>query len=155
MKAAKLELKGLRCLEFAQVPGLHWPLFAIIQLNGYTLTAQSLVLPSHIISPFSYHIIDILSVIYLLIVSLKVPIGSSTIVYGSKDGGASFKASDDGCRQLVLQLGDKLNLEHTLIRSQITSSGKEVEIAGPIDMGMNALTLANNFPYLCFGDVIF
>jgi len=43
MKAARLELKGIRCLEWAEVPGLHYPLFALIQYQGYTLVAQSLV----------------------------------------------------------------------------------------------------------------
>jgi len=50
MKSAKLEMKGIRCLEWANIPGLCYPLFAVIQLNGYTLTAQSLVRP--ILLPF-------------------------------------------------------------------------------------------------------
>jgi len=43
MKTAKLEMKGIRCLEWANVTGLCYPLFAVIQLNGYSLIAQSLV----------------------------------------------------------------------------------------------------------------
>jgi hypothetical protein len=43
MKAAKLELKGLRCVEWAGVEGLHYPLFTVIQLHGYVLIAQCLV----------------------------------------------------------------------------------------------------------------
>lgn len=44
MKSAKLEMKGIRCLEWANVPGLCYPLFAVIQLNGYSLIAQSVVI---------------------------------------------------------------------------------------------------------------
>jgi len=43
MKAARLELRGVRCLEYSGIEQLNYPLFAVIQLNGYTLTAQSLV----------------------------------------------------------------------------------------------------------------
>jgi len=44
MKSARLEMKGIRCLEWANIPGLCYPLFAVIQFNGYALVAQSLVL---------------------------------------------------------------------------------------------------------------
>ena len=52
MKSANLELKGLRCLEWASIPGLCYPLFAVIKLNGYVLTAQSLVRMFFLLSKF-------------------------------------------------------------------------------------------------------
>jgi len=58
MKAARLELKGLRCVEYAQVQGLCYPLFAVIEFNGFVVTAQSIVRGASLpleISPSHYN----------------------------------------------------------------------------------------------------
>lgn len=49
-------------------------------------------------------------------------------------------ATDPKAQSLILELGDKLNLAHVYVKGTLTSSLRDVEISGPIDMGTNPLS---------------
>jgi len=66
MKAASAELRGVRCLEYAQVDGLRFPLFALIHYNGYALIAQSVVRSSFTSTYISIKYMLIAVVLYIL-----------------------------------------------------------------------------------------
>ena len=55
----------------------------------------------------------------------SLPLGSETIRWGSSDGGKSFHDEDPDVRDLVQELGQKLNLK--------VHNFKETELYGPID----------------------
>jgi len=127
MKAAKLEHKAIRCVEWADIPNLHYPLFALVHYNGFTLIAQAIV-PS----PF------FLSGRMFMISSIQLPLkklkqgqkGTPTLVYGSDDGGKSFVNEDPEAAAIMERLGKKLNLRgHTL------SSDTSFRHYGPLDVG--------------------
>lgn len=81
-KVANHEIKALAAISEANIDGLRFPLLSSITYGGHTLLCMS----------------------YL-------PISSSTLVYGSNDGGLTVQASDERANELARKLGTKLNLK--------------------------------------------
>jgi len=110
MKSALNELKGARSVFKADIPDLSFPLMAVIRYCGYMMVASSIV-----------------------------PIDSSTMWLGLKrrsGKGSGYYSVDDNYRLKVLDLGDKLNLLPSKVKS---IENKVIEIAGPLDMGTLSL----------------
>lgn len=81
-KVAGLELKGLQSYANCNIPGLCLPLMALVDYRGFRLIAMSVL-----------------------------PISSSTIVYGSNDGGVTVHASNDTFNQKMRRTAEILNVK--------------------------------------------
>lgn len=81
-KAAGCELKAIRNIMEANIPGLHTPYMALIDYRGFRLMATTLL-----------------------------PISKETLKYGSDDGGRTIHNEDAKLTSLISQLGKKLNLK--------------------------------------------
>jgi alpha-tubulin suppressor-like RCC1 family protein len=78
-KVAAHDLKGLRAYFNAGMPGLHYPLMALVDYSGFRLSCQSLL-----------------------------PIDADTLVYGSSDGALHVQA-DPKFHQVLLRAANILN----------------------------------------------
>ena len=91
-KAAGHELLSLRSVLRLEVPGLDTPMTTLIDYCGYRVTAMSLL-----------------------------PIDTSTIVYGSSDGGLTVNVKDAGFLELMQRMSQSLNLKrHVVGRSGLS-----------------------------------
>jgi len=72
----------------------------------------------------------------------SLPLGSETIRWGSSDGGKSFHDEDPDVRDLVQELGQKLNLK--------VHNFKETELYGPIDFEVIILLFYYCLDYYLF-----
>eukprot|EP00029_Vermamoeba_vermiformis_P012721 TRINITY_DN765_c0_g1_i1.p1 TRINITY_DN765_c0_g1~~TRINITY_DN765_c0_g1_i1.p1 ORF type:complete len:2045 (-),score=399.74 TRINITY_DN765_c0_g1_i1:745-6357(-) len=82
IKAAGLELQGLKCLLQTGIKGLHYPLMILIDYRGYRLIATSML-----------------------------PLDANSLIYGSGDGAKTIKKEDKTFSKLMKQVGAKLNLK--------------------------------------------
>ena len=100
MKAAGHELKSI--MRYAQCPGLHVPLMAIIDYRGYRVIATS-----------------------------ELPINnSSTLCYGSSDGGNRVYNIDTTLSKLMEKAGKRMNL-----KGHYTGLGRNRQLLfGPVDI---------------------
>jgi hypothetical protein len=99
MKAANNELLGLSQALKCNIPGLFFPLMAIIDYVGYRLVAVS-----------------------------TLPINKKTIVYGSADAGRTVHNSDPVAANIMQQLGKTLNLREHLVFDQKIIGAGDVEV---------------------------
>ncbi len=81
MKAAAHELVGLMSLIECNVPGLHFPLFTLIDYHGYRMIATSML-----------------------------PIDKTTLVYGSADAGNTVLSGTPSILNKFENIAQKLNL---------------------------------------------
>eukprot|EP01127_Copromyxa_protea_P019033 TRINITY_DN6095_c2_g1_i1.p1 TRINITY_DN6095_c2_g1~~TRINITY_DN6095_c2_g1_i1.p1 ORF type:complete len:923 (-),score=155.82 TRINITY_DN6095_c2_g1_i1:794-3562(-) len=99
MKSACNELKGLNSMIGCRVKGIRYPLMASIHYRGYCL----------------------------LVISI-LPISSTSLVYGSNDGGATCNASEPKVNRLMTKTGKILNLQAHLVRGQMISFPGDIEV---------------------------
>jgi hypothetical protein len=99
IKAANNELLGLSQALKCNIPGLSFPMMAIIDYVGYRLVAVT-----------------------------TLPISRKTIVYGSADAGRTVHNDDPFVNNAMQQLGQQLNLrEHLVFDQKIVGAG-DVEV---------------------------
>ncbi|KNC55344.1 uncharacterized protein AMSG_12404 [Thecamonas trahens ATCC 50062] len=108
--AAHHEMDALAALLKANIPGLHFPLTAVISYCGHTVSVASLL-----------------------------PIDASTLVYGSADGGATLVKSNHDMDAMMQLAGSALNLKgHVVSGSRSVAAGSRRSDAfvfhGPADM---------------------
>jgi hypothetical protein len=117
MKAAANELLGLSHMMQYQVPGLSFPLMALIDYCGFRLVAVS-----------------------------TLPINKSTIVYGSHDAGRTVHNDDAEVAEAMQKLGSHLNLrEHLVCDTRIVGAG-DIEVHKGLDGRNYVLDFARTFP---------
>ena len=81
IKSGNHELKGLTAYMGSEIPGLSFPLMVVVDYKGYRLVASSLL-----------------------------PIGESTIVYGSSNGGRTMHMADARMSSLMKAAAAKIGI---------------------------------------------
>ena len=101
IKAAGLELQGLKCLLQTGIKGLHYPLMILIDYRGYRLIGMFFERP-----PF----VSLALTLFTLATSM-LPLDANSLIYGSGDGAKTIKKEDKTFSKLMKQVGAKLNLK--------------------------------------------
>ena len=101
-KVSKQELKGLMTYFGLEIPNIFFPMMALVNYRGFTLVAMTLL-----------------------------PVDSSTIVYGSPDGGATVYNSNQTFMEVMKNAGERLNLQPHLCGVE---KEKTVELASAADI---------------------
>jgi len=120
MKAAKNDKIGLMSYFNVKVPGLHFPLMAIIDFRGFRLIAMSIL-----------------------------PISKTTIVYGSSDGGHVVHHSVPEVNKRMRSAGKRLNLkEHKVGLKKLVSvyGPGDIEVHEGFDKKFYVLDFGRVFP---------
>lgn len=109
-KGASHDLKGLVAYHMAQVPGLHFPLMAVIHYLGHSFCHSYFstspikfehdygILP-HLVR--SYH--DNGSIGHCLVAVSLLPLEKGSLRYGSSDGGKTVHADDPQLNEVPIQ----------------------------------------------------
>lgn len=90
----------------ANVPGLHYPLMALIHYCGFVLVAESVL-----------------------------PINKSTLMYGSDDAGITIHNDDEELNFLMKTAAYRLKLTERAVTRGPESNPTRAMIAGPVDIG--------------------
>lgn len=123
MRAASHELTSLAEAFYEEVAGLCFPLMAVVDYRGLRLIATSVL-----------------------------PISSSTLVYGSADGGRTVVNSDPEAARLMDELGERLNLKAHVVgvpassRKVVMRVPGDVEVHRGTDGRLYVVDLARLFP---------
>ena len=94
-KVSDRELKGLMTFFSLDLPGLFFPMMALVRYRGFTLVAMTLL-----------------------------PVDRSTLVYGSHDGGATVHNSNKRFSELMQIAGERLNLQSHLCGPEKGKNGR-------------------------------
>lgn len=101
MKAARHELNGIKAYRNLNLPGLHFPMFLLIDYKGYRIISTTLL-----------------------------PLGKNTLVYGSGDAAKTVFASDPEMNKLMEVAGNALFLKPHRVGTFRTVLYAPVDIEG-------------------------